>query len=178
MIPKDERYISMKIVLLATLTILSLTANLKAQAMKLGDDIPEVTTINEEGQTLNLHESASKGLTLIYFYPKADTPGCTAQACSLRDAYEAITDAGVTVYGVSTDKPEKQKAFKEKYDLPFTLIADHKKEVVKAFGVSTIMGFADRQAYLFNDGTLIWLDTNASTKKQADDVLKFIQSME
>lgn len=167
----------MKSLALAIVVLTILITSLKADTMEIGDKIPEVTTINQDEETVKLGEVAAEGLVLVYFYPKADTPGCTAQACSLRDAYEAITDAGVTVYGVSTDKPKKQKAFKEKYELPFTLIADHEKKVVEAFGVSTMMGFADRQAYLFNDGKLVWLDTDASTKKQADDVLEVIKTL-
>ena len=121
-------------------------------------------------------ELYAKGLTLVYFYPKASTPGCTAQACSLRDAYEDLTKAGVKVVGVSTDTVESQKKFADKQKLPFTLLADPKGDVVKAFGVKTIplIGFASRQAFLIKDGMVVWRDEKASTAEQAADVLKVL----
>jgi peroxiredoxin Q/BCP len=92
----------------------------------------------------------------------------------LRDAFEDLSAKGVAVIGVSTDQPETQKAFKEKYNLPFTLIADHDKKVVAAFGVPTTLGFAKRQAYLIKGGKIVWADYSASTKQQAEDVLKVV----
>jgi peroxiredoxin Q/BCP len=146
-----------------------------ANPVNVGDAAPLASALSDTGETVNLADVYSKNsYTLVYFYPKADTPGCTAQGCSLRDAFEDLTARGVAVIGVSTDKPAAQKAFKEKYNLPFTLIADHDKKVVEAFGVPTTMGFAKRQAFLIKDGKIIWADYNASTRQQADDVLKVI----
>jgi peroxiredoxin Q/BCP len=109
---------------------------------------------------------------VVYFYPKADTPGCTKQACSLRDAFATLTEKGVTVYGVSHDGVAAQKDFHKKYKLPFDLLADEKKELSKAFGVpSNQLGMASRQAFLIKDGKIVWRDLKASTDKQADDVL-------
>ncbi|MEO0454162.1 MAG: peroxiredoxin [Verrucomicrobiota bacterium] len=148
---------------------------LGAEPLKTGAALPEIEVMNEEGEKFALHESLASGWGLVYFYPKADTPGCTAQACSLRDSFETLTDKGVTVYGVSCDKPADQKAFKDKYNLPFTLIADINAKLCEAFGVPVrANAFAARQAFLFKDGKLVWVDTKASTKKQADDVLTFI----
>jgi peroxiredoxin Q/BCP len=110
----------------------------------------------------------------VYFYPKADTPGCTKQACSLRDSYAALKDRGVKIYGVSMDKVKSQKAFQDKYKLPFDLLADEDGTVVDAFGVPKTMGFSKRQAFLFKDGKLVWSDMSASTEEQAADVLKFL----
>ena len=128
----------------------------------------------ETGATLNFAEVyARQPYTLVYFFPKADTPGCTKQGCSLRDAYEALTKKGVAVIGVSHDEVAEQKAFKEKYHLPFTLIAGHDDKVIEAFGVPHIMAtsLAERQAYLIKDGKVVWADYSASTDKQAADVL-------
>jgi peroxiredoxin Q/BCP len=124
---------------------------------------------------VKLAESAAKGYVLVYFYPKADTPGCTKQACSLRDAYETITGKGVKVFGVSLDSVEAQKAFADKYKLPFTLLADKQGKVADAFGVPHLAGFAKRQAFLFLDGKLVWRDLAAATDQQAADVLKVIE---
>jgi peroxiredoxin Q/BCP len=147
--------------------------------LKVGDKAPEVTGITETGQKLSFAEVYSKQpYTLVYFYPKANTSGCTAQGCSLRDAYEALTKKGVVVIGVSVDQVDAQKSFKDKYHFPFTLIADPDKTVVNAFGVSlmaTPIGqLAHREAFLIKDGKIVWADYHAKTDKQAEDVLAVI----
>jgi len=147
-----------------------------AAPLEIGARVPDVTGIDQDGKSVSLKEAASKGFVLVYFYPKADTPGCTAQACSLRDAYVELGQKGVRIYGVSADKAEAQRKFKEKYKLPFELIADDKGKVIEAFGVPRlpVVGFASRQAFLFRDGVLVWRDLKASTKEQAADVLKVL----
>ena len=160
-------------------TALAMSNTAKAE-LKVGDKAPEVTGVTETGQKLNLRDVYSKQpYTLVYFFPKADTPGCTAQGCSLRDAYEDLTKKGVAVIGVSLDQADAQKAFKEKYHFPFTLIADPDQNVVNAFGVTVksvpLVGhFASREAFLIRDGRIIWADYSAKTSKQAEDVLKVI----
>ncbi|MGF1482878.1 MAG: peroxiredoxin [Opitutales bacterium] len=139
----------------------------------------ELQPQNQEGKEIALSEQlASEGLVLVYFYPKANTPGCTAQACSLRDAYAELKEAGVAVYGVSMDSVAAQKAFHEKYKLTFDLIADPEGKVVKAFGVPSRGRFPSRQAFLFEDGKLVWRDLKASTKKQAQDILAYLKVRE
>ena len=141
---------------------------------------PQVEAVDQDGQTVrlgDLYDQHRDGFVLVYFYPKADTPGCTAQACSLRDDYEQLSAAGVHVIGVSTDGVASQKKFQGKYKLPFTLLADPDAKVVKAFGVSTIplLGVSTRQAFLIHEGKVVWRDTKASTKEQAADVLRFLR---
>lgn len=135
---------------------------------------PRIEAKNQDGNTVKLGEVYNKGLTLVYFYPKAGTPGCTSQACSLRDAYEELTQRGVQVIGVSMDKAEAQKKFREKNKLPFILLTDPDGKVVEAFGVGSLFGFASRQAYLIKDGNIIWRDKKASTSQQAADVLRVL----
>ncbi len=148
-----------------------------AEPLKVGDTAPAVTATTDAGEKLDLAAVYPRGWTLVYFYPKADTPGCTAQGCSLRDAYEALTAKGVTVVGVSTDSVEKQRKFKEEQRFPFTLLADTEHTISSAFGVPLrdvplIGALAARQAYLINrEGKIVWADYKASTKQQADDVL-------
>lgn len=142
-----------------------------AQALEVGAALPAVASTDEGGREVKLAEAGAAGWTLVYFYPKADTPGCTKQACSLRDAYAALTEKKVRVFGVSLDDVAAQKAFKEKYQLPFTLLADKEGKVADAFGVPHAMGFAKRQAFLFKEGKLVWRDLSASTDQQAADVL-------
>jgi thioredoxin-dependent peroxiredoxin len=145
--------------------------------LKLGDPVPAVTSTDQDGKAVDLAQAANSGYVLVYFYPKAMSPGCTAQACSLRDSYTALQHKGVKVFGVSLDSVEAQKAFEEKEHLPFQLLSDTGRQVTAAFGVPLIKdAFATRQAYLFKDGKLVWLDTKASTDKQAQDVLAVLAS--
>jgi peroxiredoxin Q/BCP len=154
--------------------IVGLTLPGSAEPIAEGAALPAVSCPDQAGKEVKLAETGAKGYVLVYFYPKADTPGCTKQACSLRDAYQNITDKGVKVFGSSMDSVEAQKAFAEKYKLPFTLLADKEGKVADAFGVPHVAGFAKRQAFLFQDGKLVWRDLSASTDQQAADVLAFI----
>jgi len=149
-----------------------------ATPLAVGAAAPAVSALTHEGKALNLGDVYPQGYTLVYFYPRADTPGCTAQGCSLRDAYAELTTRGVTVIGVSTDGVEAQRLFREKHNLPFTLLADTEKAVVTAFGVPTTMGFASRQAFLVDrSGKVVWADHKASTKRQAEDVLNALKAL-
>jgi len=145
-----------------------------AEPLQVGDAAPAAASVDQDGRPVTLSKLYGSGWTLVYFYPKADTPGCTAEACSLRDAFADLTKKGVTVIGVSADEPKEQKAFREKYHLPFTLLADSDKRVIRAFGVPTTMGFASRQSFLIKDGKIVWRDLHASTKEQAADIQKAI----
>jgi peroxiredoxin Q/BCP len=145
-----------------------------AEPLAVGAALPNAVQKNQDGQTVKLAETGASGYLLVYFYPKADTPGCTKQACSLRDSYVALTEKGVTILGVSTDSVKAQKAFKDKFKLPFALLADEDASVVTAFGVPKTLGFAKRQAFLFKNGKLVWRDLSASTEQQAADVLKVV----
>jgi peroxiredoxin Q/BCP len=152
----------------------ALASNVAAEPLNDGAALPSVSQKNDEGEIVKLSEAGATGYMLVYFYPKADTPGCIKQACSLRDAYAKLSDQGVKVYGVSKDGIKSQKAFREKYNLPFNLLADEDGSIVKAFGVPVTLGFTKRQAFLFKDGKLVWRDLSASTEKQAADVIDFL----
>ena len=147
-------------------------------SLEVGAAAPAVTAIDQDGKPLVFDEVYKKGVTLVYFYPKADTAGCTAEACSLRDSYADLRSKGVNVIGVSEDKAEAQKKFQEKYKLPFPLVADGGDgAVAKAFGVPTFMGFAKRQSFLIKDGKIAWRDLSASTKTQGADVRKALEEL-
>lgn len=152
-----------------------MTGFVQAGELAVGDPVPAVKVKNHHDQFVDLSATGKEGWVLVYFYPKADTPGCTKQACSLRDAYAQLTDKGVKIFGVSTDSVEDQKKFADKYELPFDLLADKSKKVVSAFGVPAGMGFAKRQAYLFENGKLVWRDLKAATAQQAADVLAIVE---
>lgn len=139
--------------------------------LELGAPLPSVTTRNQDGEAVNLAAEGGSGFTLVYFYPAAGSPDCTAQACSLRDRHADLVAAGVRVYGVSVDGPKRLKAWKDELRLPFTLLADTENAVVQAFGVPRPGGFAARRAFLFKDGKLVWKDTSVSPETHAADVL-------
>ncbi len=144
--------------------------------LNVGDQAPSISATTQSGTSLNFADVYKKGYTLVYFFPKADTPGCTAQGCSLRDNYQALTDKGVTVIGVSSDAVEAQRAFKDKYHFPFELIADTDATVIHAFGQPG--PHAIRQAYLIDkQGKIVWRDLHAKTEGQADDVLSELKTL-
>ncbi|UOR06408.1 thioredoxin-dependent thiol peroxidase [Hymenobacter aerilatus] len=103
-------------------------------ALQAGDTAPAFTATDQDGNTVSLSDFRGKKVAL-YFYPKDDTPGCTAQACNLRDHQEELTAKNVQVIGVSTDNEASHKKFALKYDLPFPLLADTDKQLVEAYGV-------------------------------------------
>ena len=104
------------------------------QIVKAGDKAPDFKMNDQDGNVISSEDFKGKKW-IIFFYPKANTPGCTAEACNLRDNYKELQKAGYELLGVSADSEKRQKNFKEKYNFPFSLLADKNKEVINAFGV-------------------------------------------
>ncbi|MBR9922406.1 MAG: thioredoxin-dependent thiol peroxidase [Bacteroidetes bacterium] len=102
--------------------------------LKAGDKAPAFSGVDQNGETIKLEDYKGKKLVL-FFYPKDNTPGCTAEACNLRDNYAGLQKAGYEILGVSADSERKHQNFIKKFDLPFPLLADTEKEVINAFGV-------------------------------------------
>lgn len=113
--------------------------------MKIGDKIPEILGINTEGAEVKASDFAGKKLA-IYFYPKDNTPGCTAEACSLRDGYAELRAAGFEVIGISKDSAASHQKFAAKHELPFTLIADTDLRMNEAFGVWQLKKMCGRES--------------------------------
>lgn len=148
-----------------------------AQAMEVGDPAPTPPAIDQNGNPFDLAGLYQSGITLVYFYPKADTPGCTRQACSLRDAITDLGETGVQVVGVSRDTPEAQKRFQENHELPFPLIADREGTVSDAFGVGRILGFTNRTSFLVKDGKIAWIAPRAQTDGHAQEVMEAVAAL-
>lgn len=154
------------------------TAAIAGEGEKVSYDAPAVSGINQDGAAVNFADVYKKGPTVVFFYPKADTPGCTKQACSLRDAFADFSKQGVQVLGVSFDQAEAQKKFKDKFTLPYDLIADPEGKIAAAFKVEKmvkgLLNLAKRSCFLIKDGKIIWQDYAASTDKQAEDIKRVL----
>lgn len=168
-----QRYWNMRKCIFLLMTLSFISGLLNADEIELGSKAPPIKTVDHNGEVIDLGKALSEGTALVFFYPKAMTPGCTKQACSLRDGWDELQELDVDVYGVSSDTAKTQAEFRDKYSLPFTLIADSEKSVAKAFG----KGRWSRQAYLFKDGILVWRDLSASTGQQMNDVVKALKEV-
>ncbi len=146
--------------------------------LKQGDSAPQFSGLDQDGQPVSLKDYTGKKLVL-YFYPKDDTPGCTAEACSLRDNYEQLQKAGYDVLGVSTDPVKSHKKFIDKYTLPFRLLSDTEKTVSESFGVFGLKKFMgkeymgiSRTTFLIDEkGIITEVISKVDTKKHAEQIL-------
>ena len=148
-----------------------------------GQPAPDFELPSDAGETVRLSELRGKPVVL-YFYPKDDTPGCTTQACGIRDAYGEFERAGAVVLGVSPDDEASHVKFKEKYGLPFTLLADADHEVAEQYGVwgektyagRTYMGVFRSTFVIAADGSVARIMHNVKPDSHADDVLAALGS--
>lgn len=140
--------------------------------------MPYFEVVDQDGNTFNSGQLLGRK-TIIYFYPKDNTSGCTAQACNLRDNYERLVAKGYNVIGISKDSANSHKNFASKYDLPFTLLSDTSTEVLKAFGAwgekkmygKTTMGTL-RKTFIFNEeGILVKIIDKVDTKDHAAQII-------
>ena len=148
-----------------------------------GTSAPDFSLKTDSGETVTLSELRGKPVVL-FFYPKDDTPGCTTQACGIRDAYKEFEDAGAVVLGVSPDDEASHAKFKQKYDLPFTLLADSGHGVADTYGVwgeksmygKTYMG-VDRSTFVIGpDGNVAKVFRKVKPDEHADQVLEALRS--
>ena len=147
--------------------------------LKIGDRMPDFEVMDQDGNKVRSSDLIGKK-TIIYFYPKDNTSGCTAEACNLRDNYEALTARGYNVVGVSKDSTTSHKRFKEKYDLPFTLLSDTSTEMLQNFCAwgekkmygKTVMGTI-RKTFIFDEkGILTEIIEKVDTGNHASQILK------
>ena len=147
--------------------------------LKEGDNAPDFTVKNQNGESVKLSDYRGQRVVL-YFYPKDDTPGCTKQACSLRDSFDVFEEKGIKVFGVSTDDENSHQKFISKYALPFDLLADTEKEIVNAYGVygektnygKKYMGI-NRTTFLIDEsGVIKKIFDKVNVSEHADEVLE------
>ena len=148
--------------------------------LKIGDMMPPFEVLDQDGQVVKSEDFIGKGRkTIIYFYPKDNTSGCTAEACSFRDSYAALTEAGYNVVGVSKDSAKSHTGFRAKHGLPFRLLSDTSTEMLQTFGAwgekkmygKTTMGTLRRTFIFAEDGTLERIIEKVDTKNAAGQIL-------
>jgi peroxiredoxin Q/BCP len=144
--------------------------------IEVGDAIPAINLKDENGVEVNIN--AIKKPLIIYFYPKDETPGCIKEACKFRDEFESFVDLGVQVFGISGDSSASHKKFKEKYHLPFTLLADTNNEVRKKFGVpKSLLFLPGRVTYIVNKKGIVTYIFNSQfgAEKHIEKALKYLR---
>jgi peroxiredoxin Q/BCP len=146
--------------------------------LKEGEAVPNFTVNDQDGNLISLSDYKGKKL-VVFFYPAASTPGCTAEACNLRDNYKELQAQGYEILGVSKDTEKKQSNFRNKYEFPFPLLADTEKEVIQAFGVWGLKKFMGREfdgihrkTFLINEeGVVTKVIDKVKTKDHAAQIL-------
>lgn len=136
--------------------------------LKVGDQVPDFTVPDQDGNTISASDYKGKKW-VVFFYPRANTPGCTAEACNLRDHYAELQVQGYSLLGVSADTQKKQSNFRNKYDFPFPLLADEKREVIEAFGVWGPKKFMGREFDGIHRKTFI-IDEEGNVSRVIDKV--------
>ena len=152
--------------------------------MDVNDKAPDFTLPDQNGEEVSLKGLRGKTVVL-YFYPRADTPGCTIEACEFRDSYKKIQKTGVVLLGISPDTPKAQKKFEEKFDLPFTLLGDADKKVANAYGVMQernmygrkVIGVARTTFVIGPDGKIKHVFKKVKPQGHADEVLEVVKRM-
>ncbi|KAA3621649.1 MAG: thioredoxin-dependent thiol peroxidase [Bacteroidetes bacterium] len=147
--------------------------------LKPGDKAPEFSGVNENGETVSLGDFKGKKL-ILFFYPKDNTPGCTAEACNLRDNYELLQSKGYALLGVSPDSEKRHQNFINKFDLPFPLLADTEQETLNAYGVwgkkkmygREYMGVFRTTFVIDENGMIEKVFTKVKTKEHAEQILE------
>ena len=127
------------------------TASAANTSLKSGDRAPDFTLPDQDGQAFKLSDRIGKGWTILYFYPRADTPGCTKQACAFRDSIKAIQAKNAEIFGISVDSQTEQKKFHTKHKINFRLLCDEKTNVAEKFGVKMpVIGIAKRWTFVID----------------------------
>ncbi len=152
--------------------------SVKGGKLKVGDIAPDFTLEDAFGNKYTLSNYRGKSPVVIYFYPKANTPGCTKQACGIRDEWSSFERIGVPVFGISVDSKKSLKKFIDSYSLNFPLLSDETKEVCKAYGVLNLLGFANRVTFIVDkEGRIAHIIDKVNVKTHAQEVLDLVKPL-
>jgi len=151
---------------------------MNTEPLKVGDKAPDFAALDQNGKQHSLKDYQGKKLAL-YFYPKDDTPGCTAQACDIRDNFDLLKKAGISILGVSVDDEKSHKKFEEKFNLPFPLLVDDEKKIVQDYGVWGLKKFmgkefmgTNRITFLINgEGQIEHIIDKVKTKEHSRQIM-------
>jgi peroxiredoxin Q/BCP len=158
--------------------LIMLFGKANATDLKVGDAAPDFTAPASDGSQVHLKEKIGSSPIVLYFYPKDDTPGCTKEACGIRDNFAAFRKLNATVYGISYDTVDSHQAFIKKFNLPFLLLSDHDKAIAELYGAKGLL-FAKRMTFVVDKtGKIAWINpsVNPSThSKELEDVLARLQ---
>ena len=149
-------------------------------AVQVGDQAPDFELPAPEGQTLRLSDFRGKSAVVLFFFPKADTPVCTAEACAFRDSYEALVDAGAEVIGISSDGAETHRRFAGRYGLPYRLVSDPRGALRTLYGVPKTLGlFPGRVTYVIDrQGTVRHVfSAQLQAAQHVDEAMRVLQSL-
>jgi thioredoxin-dependent peroxiredoxin len=152
-----------------------------ARGIRAGDKAPDFTLPSQSGEQVRLSDRLGERVVVLYFYPKDDTRGCTAEACAFRDSFEVFTEAGAEVIGVSSDSVDSHAAFAGKYDLPFTLLSDKGGQVRKSYGVQAVVGLIPgRVTYVIDREGTVRHSFNSMTNigQHIGDALRVVRKLQ
>jgi peroxiredoxin Q/BCP len=146
------------------------------RTLEPGDETPrDLVVTDQDGKPLNFGEILHEpGWIALFFFPRAGTAGCTRQACNIRDGFTELRDRGVRIFGASGDSPAAQAEFRKNLGLPFTLIADGKGELARAFGVTRVGPISPRHTFLIKDGKVVHRQLWADPATQTEELLKHV----
>lgn len=157
---------------------MSTVENSNKKKVEVGAQAPDFTLPDQKGQPVSLGEFKGRKAVVLYFYPRDNTPGCTAEACAFRDSYEVFKDAGAEVVGISSDSADSHEGFAARYKLPFVLLSDTGGKVRKLYGVSSTLGLLPgRVTYVIDKEGVVRhvFNSQFAATKHVEEALKILK---
>lgn len=149
-----------------------------SEKLKVGDTAPDFEAETYGGEVVKLSDYYKEKIVALYFYPKDNTPGCTKEACSIRDGMDELSELGIQVVGVSTDGVKSHENFRKKYNLNFPLVSDKSKTIINMYGVKSAFGSAKRQTFLIDGkGIIQHIWNKVKTAQHADEIADKVREL-
>lgn len=150
------------------------------QKLQVGDEAPDFDLVSHSGEKIRLSDFRDRKVVVLYFYPKDNSPGCTAEACAFRDSYEVFKDAGAEVIGVSPDSIESHRKFAGKYELPFDLLSDTDGRLRGLYGVQKSLGMPGRVTFIIDKKGIVQhiFSSQMKAKRHVEEALKILRLLD